>query len=412
MSTVYGLFDILALLYVFRSIQLSITIVRDWSNIRAEPLTSQKKALAEQAAFFIAVPISVFIHEGAHALAVWMSGGQVVEFQYRVFWGYVVPQGAFTAPQMWFIAIAGTLGSLLFGLALWLLTRHGSSSSIRYFGLRAFRFQVFFSLVYYPIFTLFGFDGDWKTIYDFGATPVLSAGTAVIHTGILVLFWRGDRLGWFEAPSHLTVAAQQAFDTLEAQAKAAPQNTALQLSYIDALRRGGADRAATHRLKLVLQENPEIAMAHLEMAALQSADQSQIPREAAESAAQALALGLQTSAQAAYAHELVGRYQFATDKTEEAVTSFTAALVALRNGVNGAEASAQRLQLLILRNQAYRRLGQYDFAFQDLQQALLEAQLLGSEGGVQQVEQELTVLNKHAHQEFSLTTAVSQEPRA
>ena len=295
MSTVYGLFDILALLYIFRSIQLSITIARDWSNIRAEPLTPQKKALAEQAAFFIAVPISVFIHEGAHALAVWAAGGQVVEFQYRVFWGYVVPQGSFTAPQMWFIAIAGTIGSLLFGLSLWLLTRNGKSSSIRYFGLRAFRFQVFFSLVYYPIFTLFGFDGDWKTIYDFGATPLLSTGTAVIHAGILVLFWRGDRLGWFEAPSQGSVAAQKAFDALEAQAKAAPQDAALQLSYIDALRRGGADRAATHRLKMVLQENPQMAMAHLEMAALQSAGQSQIPREAAESAAQALALGLETS---------------------------------------------------------------------------------------------------------------------
>lgn len=411
MSTVYGLFDILALLYVFRSIQLSITIARDWSNIRAEPLTSQKKALAEQAAFFIAVPLSVFIHEGAHALAVWLSGGQVIEFQYRVFWGYVVPQGSFTAPQMWFIAIAGTLGSLLFGLSLWLLTRRGTSSSIRYFGLRAFRFQVFFSLVYYPVFTLFGFDGDWKTIYDFGATPLLSAGTAVIHAGILILFWRGDRLGWFEAPSHDTVLAQKAFDALEAQVNAAPQNAALQLSYIDALRRGGADRAATHRLKTLLQENPGMAMAHLEMAALLSAGQSQISREAAESAAQALALGLGTSAQEAYAHELVGRYQFATDKTEEAVTSFTAALAALQKDMSSPQASALRLQLLILRNQAYRRLGQYDFALQDLQQALLAAQRLDSAGGVQQVEQELAVLNKHAHEDFSLTTAVTPQSR-
>ena len=102
------------------------------------------------------------------------AGGQVAEFHYRAFWGYVVPIGSFTAAQSWFIAIAGTLASLAFGLFVWWVFRRASSSTLRYFGLRAFRFQVYFSLIYYPLFTLLGFDGDWRTIYDFSATPLLS----------------------------------------------------------------------------------------------------------------------------------------------------------------------------------------------------------------------------------------------
>ncbi len=407
---VNSLFDILALLYIIRSVQLSITIWRDWSNIRAEPLTAQKKALAEQAAFFIAVPVSVFVHEAAHALAVWLCGGRVVEFQYRVFWGYVVPQGSFSPQQMWFIAIAGTLGSLLFGLLVWLLARNSPSSSIRYFGLRAFRFQVFFSLVYYPLFTLFGFDGDWRTIYDFGATPLLSALTAVTHVGLLVLFWRGDRLGWFEAPSHRSIAEQSQFDALQAQALADQDNAALQLRYIDALRRGGADRAARHKLDVLLQMNPQLAIAHLEKAALLSAGSAQVTRAASESAATAVALGLDTIQQEAYAYELIGRYEFTADHVDKAVDNYSAAIDALQTSVAGRAEASQLHHLLIQRNAAFRRLQQYDLAFHDLQIALDYARRAGSGASVQQVQAELDVLNSHSNRSFALPMAVLPGP--
>ena len=151
MSSIFSLFNILAILYIIRSAQLGITIWREWPDLKSEPLTPHKKSLANQASFFIVIPIAVFVHEAAHALAVILAGGEVVEFNYRVFWGNVVHQGTYTPVQLWLIAIAGTLGSLLVGLAFWLLTRHSQSSFLRYFGLRAVRFQIYFSLIYYPL---------------------------------------------------------------------------------------------------------------------------------------------------------------------------------------------------------------------------------------------------------------------
>ena len=148
MSNIFGLFNIFSLIYIFRSLQLSVTIGREWSLLVQEPLTRHKKSIAEQASFFIAVPLGVFWHEFGHALAVWVSGGQVAEFGYRVFWGYVVPQGMFTPAQYWFISLAGTLGSLVFGAGIWLLLKANRHSTLSYFGLRAFRFQVYFSTIY------------------------------------------------------------------------------------------------------------------------------------------------------------------------------------------------------------------------------------------------------------------------
>lgn len=225
MTSMSGLFNILALLYIFRTVQLAITLGREWSKFTGEPLTAHKKSLANQAAFFIVVPIAVFVHELAHVLAVLAAGGRVAEFHYRVFWGYVVPQGSFTGQELWWIAIAGTLGSILVGILFWLGLRSATSSSIRYFALRALRFQIYFSLIYYPLFTLLGFDGDWRVIYDFASTPLLSAATAVAHAANLFAFWRFDRQGWFEAPAFASEESQHRFARLTAEAGADPNTS-------------------------------------------------------------------------------------------------------------------------------------------------------------------------------------------
>lgn len=396
MSSIFSLFNILAILYIFRTAQLSIIIWREWPDLKSEPLTPHKKSLANQASFFIAVPIAVFVHEAAHALAVILAGGEVVEFNYRVFWGYVVPQGNFTDVQMWIIAIAGTLGSLLVGLLLWLVTRNAQSSSIRYFGLRAVRFQIYFSLIYYPVFTLLGFDGDWRTIYDFSSTPLLSASTAAAHIVILFLFWRFDRQGWFETPAFASEAGQEQFAQLSAEAAANPQDIALQLQVIDALRRGGATHKAKYQLDQLLQQNPDSGLARLEMAALQSAGKSTVSKDAAENAQKALNLGLSTPGQTAYAYELIGRYQLERGKLDEAQSSITDAIATMEPSGS----SSAMIELLILRSQIYRRQQNYNAAYQDLQQALTLAQRSGNEAAKNQVNGELEILAKHAGQPY------------
>lgn len=394
MSSIFSLFDILAIIYLFRSVQLGLKIWREWAQIKAEPFTSSKKNLADQASYFIAVPIGVLAHELGHAVAVWTAGGQVSEFHYRGFWGYVVPIGSFTAPQNWFIATAGTAASLAFGLIVWLIFRRAHSSTLRYFGVRAFRFQVYFSLIYYPLFTLIGFDGDWRTIYDFGATPILSVTTAVLHAGILLLFWRGDRTGWFEAPSHESLTEQEQFGELSRAATAAPHDAQLQIQYIDGLRRGGAKRKAQHQLERFLAENPDSATGYLELAALSSAGKRQIPKKASESAKRALSLGLVESGQIAYANELIGRYELEKGQVNSAINRFTEALAIQP------ENDRSQVHLYILRSQALRRQKRYEEAYQDIQKVISYAQRSEDKASMAMAQQELETLENHAGHSF------------
>ena len=397
MSSIFSLFDILAIIYLFRSVQLGLKIWREWAQIKLEPFTPPKKHLADQASYFIAVPIGVLAHEIGHVLAVWATGGQVAEFHYRGFWGYVVPIGSFTAAESWLIAIAGTLASLIFGLLVWLVFSRASSSTLRYFGLRAFRFQVYFSLIYYPLFTMLGFDGDWRTIYDFTATPILSLSTAVLHAGFLFLFWRGDRSGWFEAPSHQNIAEQERFEQLATAAAASPHDPQIQIQYIDGLRRGGANRKAQHQLEKFLAQNADSAPGYLELAALSSAGKRQIPKKASESAEKALSLGLPEPRQAAYAYELIGRYKLETGQVEAAIDNFSEALA------NLPEKDRARIQLHLLRSQALRRQERYEQAYQDILEAISYAQRYQDDASLAMAQQELETLESHAGRTFGAT---------
>jgi hypothetical protein len=396
MPSIFSLFNILALLYIFRSVQLGITIWREWSDLTIEPLTPHKKSLADQASFFIAVPIAVFVHEASHALAILAMGGEVLEFHYRVFWGYVVPGGSFSPNEMWLIAVAGTVGSLITGLLIWLATRRARSSFMRYFGLRTIRFQIYFSLIYYPLFTLLGFDGDWRTIYDFSNTPVLSGSTLLFHAGILFLFWRFDRQGWFEAPAFAEEAGQRKFEQLSAAAAENPQDVALQMEVIDIMRRGGATNKAKYQLNRLIEQNPDSGLAQLERSSLQSAGKDSVPKEAADSAQKALSLGLSTPAQNAYAHELIGRYQMDRGSLKEAQNSLSEAIEALSQSGG----SSTMIGLLILRNQVNRRQQNFNAAYEDLQRALSIAQQTGNEVAIQRINSEMKILSKHSGQGY------------
>ncbi len=158
------LFNLLSLYYVYRSVRLAVELWQQRQRLRVEPLSRWQVHAGEQAAFFLAVPVAVAVHELGHAVAIWAYGGEVVQFAYRFFWGYVLPRGSFTLEERWIIAVAGTAGSLLAGLAIWGAGHLSRSSALRYFGRRALRLQIFFSLIYYPVFSAIGLFGDWVTI--------------------------------------------------------------------------------------------------------------------------------------------------------------------------------------------------------------------------------------------------------
>lgn len=389
-----SIFNLLSLFYIFRSLQLGATIYRQWATLTQNPFTRRQKQIAEQASFFIAVPVGVFIHELLHAVPVWAFGGQVVEFAYRVFWGYVRPDRTFADPQEWFISLAGTLGNLLFGLLLWLALRRARSAFLRFFALRAFRFQVFFALIYYPLFTLVLPIGDWRTIYDFGLTPILSAATAVVHLILLGAFLYGDRTGWFEMPAFGSEQETAAFAALKDAAATSP-DPRQQLRLVDALRRGGATAQARTRLNQLLKQHPNLAEAHLQQALLQSANSRQISPAAARSAEKALQLGLEDAYNTAVTHQLLAQYHLDRGDAAAALTNIQPA-IDFATQEQATLSPTYRAQLYHLRAQAYRRQQQYDLAVDDIQQAIALAQTSGSPQMTQRYQDELATIQRHA----------------
>jgi tetratricopeptide (TPR) repeat protein len=395
------LFYALSLFQAYRGLQLARSIQQNWHTIKQEPLTWQKAHFAGQAAFYLAVPPAVFVHELFHAIPIWVFGGRVVECGYGFYWGYVQADRFFLPSQEWFISLAGTLGSLAFGLLLWLLLHRHPISAWRYFAFRAFHFQILFSLIYYPIFTAISFIGDWRTIYNFNATPGLSAATAVTHVGLLLLFRRADRRGWFEMPRFESQAERVAFDELAHQATVNPQDGLLPLRYIERLRHHGAPNKATHQLKQFLKQHPNSAEAHIQLAILQSKDQNHITRRSKESAEKALHLGISVEPSLVMAHQILGQYAMERERMEQAINHFSEAIAtAVTKPTEAEEIPVHRqlhnARLYHLRSRAYRRLGQFDAAYKDIQQALALAQATANERQITYYQRELEILEKHA----------------
>lgn len=386
------LFTLLSLFYAFRGVQIAVTVAKDWSNLRGKTFSPQSKELAGQASFYLAVPIGVFIHELGHALFVVLFGGQVLEFGYRVFWGFVRPGGSFTADQNWLIALAGTLGSLIFGVAIWLAFKNNSSPTFRFFGLRAFRYQVFFSLIYYPVFTLLGFYGDWRTIYSFAATPILSGTTAVFHAAILLWFWQADRNGFFEMGAFGSPETKEKVAALEEKAAANPYDEQLKLDLISTYLAGGMNSKAKQLTQALLKENPNSAEGYLKLAVIEAGGKREIPRKANSHAAKALELGLNNPGSAVSAYQIVGRYNLDVNKLDKAIDQFSRAIAVVKTANN----PTMTINVLYQRALAYRRKEQYEAAYQDLQQAMALANSAKLEGAIPVLEQELETVSRHA----------------
>jgi hypothetical protein len=395
MSLLTGLFNLLALLYIGRAVQLAIQVARNWNALRQEPLTGHKQRLAEQAAFFLGVPPAVLVHELCHALAVVVFGGRVMEFGYRVFWGYVVPQGTFTAAQDWVIAVAGTLGSLGFGAVVWALLRRQPSRSLQYFGLRAFRFQIYFSLLYYPIFSLFLPIGDWRIIYNFQATPILSAATAAVHALALLLFWRADRAGQFEMVAFNSTNEQARYEAVSG--RVVMGDPAARLEAISMARAGGAPRLARRLLDEFLAAHPQSAEGHLQLAILLlDAGRGQTSRDAVEAAGKALSLGLRDPDSVALARQIAATHHLERGDGRAAEVELDAALTAGPGYDPGVLDPRRRAALHRLRSQAYRRQERYDEAYAEIETATRLAEEAGASAAVQQYRDEKELIEKHA----------------
>lgn len=385
------LFYGLSLLQAFRAVQLAGRIRQDWVGFRQPPLTRQKMHLVEQAAFYLAIPPSVIVHEFFHAIPIWQFGGRIVNCGYGFYWGFVQPDRFFPAGQEWFISLGGTLGSLLFAAVLFALLYRNQSQTLRYFAYQSLRSLLFYSLIYYPIFSAVTFIGDWRVIYDFGSTPVLSAGTAVVHAALLFAFWQANRQGWFEMVGHRSPQAVDEFDRLKAAWQQNPQDSQLMLAYVEALRLGGASQQATRVLLQAIAQTPNSAGAYLQLALIQVEGKRNVPGTAVRNLEKALQLGLSDGRQQAMAHQLLAQYRLDTGKGEAALQHLDQAIGVIEAKTDSVN-PLYTAHLYHLRSLAYQRLQQPEQARQAAGQALALAQSAADDKLIAHYQREITML--------------------
>jgi Tfp pilus assembly protein PilF len=381
-----------SLLNVFYGLRIASTVRQRWAEFQREPLQPWQKNIIDRAAFFLGVPLGVFVHELAHALLIWFFGGRVVDFGYAFYFGYVAPDRGFPATEQWLISLAGTIGSLAYGVVMWLIFRRIPLSSYRYFAMRILRVHLSYSLIFYPLFTLFTFIGDWRIIYDFGSTPILSGITLIVHVGILALFWWTDRQGYFEMPGFNIAAEQEKYRELQQTAVLNPGEAKIQLQLINTYRYSGMPHTAKRELNQFLNSNPNSAEANLQLALVRSQNKRNVSKSAADAASRALALGLSEPGQVAVASQLVGHYNLEAGQVSMAIEQFSTGLAAAKSS----EQPTLKAQLHYLRAMAYRRNQQYDPALADIQQAIELTRVSGDGQAMTRYEAELAAINHHA----------------
>lgn len=215
----FGPFLLISLFYAVIGVRVVRQLVARRREVFDLRFTPADRALVDQAAFFVLVPISVALHEFGHAVAIWGFGGRVESWGYYLFAGFVgFDPSDFTRAERVVVAAAGTLVNLLLGigaLALVFGRRPPMRAAYNELLIQFTFLSVLNALVVYPLLDLFsGLNGDWSQMYR-GGVPALSAVIFVVHAGTLgagFWAWRNDRVKARIAT--LTDAAPGAFGAL------------------------------------------------------------------------------------------------------------------------------------------------------------------------------------------------------
>ena len=359
-NPIMALFTGLSVLQLYTGIQRMRKIRQGRQAWAADPFNRWRKQIGDDISFYVAVPIGVLIHELGHAIVVWALGGRVLEFGFFFFWGYVLPSQSWGPTAEWVLSSAGTWGNVLFALIIWLTLRNHPLRTVRYAMLRTVRFQIYFAFLYYPLFTAFLQIGDWRTIYNFEATPILSGGMAVVHAVILLAYWWMDRQGRFDMPAFKTEALQERYTQLTETKTAAAQ-----LERLTLLQQSGSSQQSQVLAKRLVKEYPDSAEIHLLAAASGVESIDNISPAAAEHARKALSLGLTDPASRANAHFIVGGYHIRRHEIDQALERYNQALANL-SGLNNVNTH----RIYYARAGAYRRANRDEEMLRDLTEAL------------------------------------------
>lgn len=189
-----GGFGFISLFYAFLGVRFAIQFWPQRKEIFDNQITHRDRALITQAAFFFLLPFSVALHELGHAIAIWSFGGEVVDFGFYFFAGYVSynPTG-FSDVQQMLIAFAGTLVNIVLialAMAIVLFKTPPLSPAWNELLIQFTAISGLNALVLYPLLDLAtGMSGDWSQMYD-GGVPWLTGIIVALQVGCLALgFW-------------------------------------------------------------------------------------------------------------------------------------------------------------------------------------------------------------------------------
>src|SRR5215218_6415840 len=205
-----GPFVLISLFYVILGIRVIYQLARNFRQTFDRNFTHDDRMLVDQAAFFVLLPISVALHELGHAFMIHLFGGEVLDWGFYGFAGYVAfDPREFTDAQQIVIAAAGTVVNLLLAgiaVALVFLKRPPFRAAINELLITFTWISLLNALVVYPLLDLVsGLNGDWTQMYDLdidsalkgdwmhvygGRAPALSLVILIIHITVLAaLFW-------------------------------------------------------------------------------------------------------------------------------------------------------------------------------------------------------------------------------
>jgi hypothetical protein len=251
-------------------------LARRWRSFWDADFTGEDRRLASQAAIFVVPPVVVLVHELGHIAGAWAVGGQVLGFHYGLIEGAVQFAGGLTPAAVWFVALAGNLAGGLTGLAMAVAGTRPTRlpRPLRHVLILGGLLEVASHLVLYPLLSLSAGFGDWKMIYDFSATPVLSGLTAALHLAACAAtlrWWKGDVRRTLFNVDH---ALDGEVATLEAAGRAAPDDPEPVIGLAELYARNGElalarttmeDAAASGRLSGIGTARLHLARARLAM---------------------------------------------------------------------------------------------------------------------------------------------------
>lgn len=219
--------DLLNLIYLPLMVITIRDLAKNWNSVWDNHLTGKDRFILQKFVIFLLMPIVVYCHEMGHALSIEYFGGKVAEFHFGLFWGFVVPEGQFTADQTVLTFLAGNLVQIVIGLLAGITALFVTSPPIVATLVYLALWSVGGTVVIYALMSATGLYGDWIAIYT-APTPTLKVIIGVCHLALIILvfyclYGSTPRL-WFAMRTKPSWAQRVGLLALNAQTDPQPKN--------------------------------------------------------------------------------------------------------------------------------------------------------------------------------------------